>query len=501
MSKVRINDLARELEVKSKTILDALTAVGVEEKKTHSSSIEEDEAEKVRGWVNRGSRSAGHPPRPQQDNRQGFNLSHVSKPGDALKAILERKQAEADAASRPPQAVRPTVTVAPASSRPPANAPMAAPPVVAQPARPAGTGTPAQPPRLVTPASVAASRPAPPTVIPASRPSAQAATAPGSPVVVAQRPASAAPAVPVSVNTASPAANRPAQSAPTTAVSATGSAGPSRPGTPGAPASTTPVPTSTGVPSSPILGTVANPGTPVRRLITPQPRPAPAVVRPPAIATRPVQGPVVARPPLGTPGVPVRQPGVVPAGTPAPATARPAGVPAVAAAPQPPTPVVSSPEPAVPVEPTAPMEATAPAPEVPAAPAAPVRRVVMPQTGPRPTYTAAPGAANAARRPIFERPRPAGPGGGAWRSWWPIFRWPRRSRCSRSARQSPVGSRRTTSYAPHPHLSGWPGRWSWRPRWPRWSSWFPPTSRLWCPSRYGRTSRRGDWSRRVAAAG
>jgi translation initiation factor IF-2 len=38
----------------------------------------------------------------------------------------------------------------------------------------------------------------------------------------------------------------------------------------------------------------------------------------------------------------------------------------------------------------------------------------MPQTGPRPTYTAAPGAANAARRPIFERPRPsapAGPGG------------------------------------------------------------------------------------------
>ena len=48
----------------------------------------------------------------------------------------------------------------------------------------------------------------------------------------------------------------------------------------------------------------------------------------------------------------------------------------------------------------------------PVVPAAPVRRVVMPQTGPRPTYTAAPGAANAARRPIFERPRPSGPGGG-----------------------------------------------------------------------------------------
>jgi translation initiation factor IF-2 len=36
----------------------------------------------------------------------------------------------------------------------------------------------------------------------------------------------------------------------------------------------------------------------------------------------------------------------------------------------------------------------------------------MPQTGPRPTYTAAPGAANAARRPIFERPRPQAPGSG-----------------------------------------------------------------------------------------
>jgi translation initiation factor IF-2 len=39
MSKVRINDLARELEVKSRSILDALTAVGVTEAKTHSSSI------------------------------------------------------------------------------------------------------------------------------------------------------------------------------------------------------------------------------------------------------------------------------------------------------------------------------------------------------------------------------------------------------------------------------------------------------------------------------
>ncbi len=60
MSKVRINDLARELEVKSKSILDALTAVGVTEPKTHSSSIEAAEAEKVRNYLSgkRGSSSA-----------------------------------------------------------------------------------------------------------------------------------------------------------------------------------------------------------------------------------------------------------------------------------------------------------------------------------------------------------------------------------------------------------------------------------------------------------
>ena len=57
MSKVRINDLARELEVKSRSILDALTAVGVT-RKTHSSSIEADEAEKVRDYFKNGGRSS-----------------------------------------------------------------------------------------------------------------------------------------------------------------------------------------------------------------------------------------------------------------------------------------------------------------------------------------------------------------------------------------------------------------------------------------------------------
>ncbi len=48
MDKIRINDLARELEVKSKAILDYLPTIGVDDKKSHSSSLETDQVERVR---------------------------------------------------------------------------------------------------------------------------------------------------------------------------------------------------------------------------------------------------------------------------------------------------------------------------------------------------------------------------------------------------------------------------------------------------------------------
>jgi translation initiation factor IF-2 len=280
MNKVRINDLARELEVKSKSILDALTAVGVTEKKTHSSSIEEDEAAKVRAHLTRGPRSAGARSAPAAE-KPAFSLANVSKPGDALKAILERKQAEAAAKAAPP---RPAVAVAPPSGRP----------------------------AVASPAAAAAARPAP--------------------TVAAPRAAVAPP---------------PAPPAPVAAV-------------------------------------------PAPRRIVPIPRPANPVIVPPrtpAAATAATPPPAVASQAPATPVV------VKPSEAPTP----------------PPAPVQSAPEP-VPAAP----EATAPAPvetpAAPAVPAAPVRRVVMPQTGPRPSYTAAPGAAQAARRPIFERPRPGAPG-------------------------------------------------------------------------------------------
>ncbi|MGC2398310.1 MAG: translation initiation factor IF-2 N-terminal domain-containing protein, partial [Acidobacteriaceae bacterium] len=127
MSKVRINDLARELEVKSRAILDSLTQVGVTEKKTHSSSLEEDEAERVRQHFQRGGRNGSGAPKPESaEPRQKIDWSRVSKPGDVLKAIQQQKdEAAAVAAPRPPAppAVRPPAPSGPVASAPPAAGP------------------------------------------------------------------------------------------------------------------------------------------------------------------------------------------------------------------------------------------------------------------------------------------------------------------------------------------------------------------------------------------
>src|ERR1700721_1448751 len=136
MNKVRINDLPRELEMKAKPILDALTALGVSKDKplTHSSSIDADEAEKVRGYFKAGGRSAASN-RPAVDNKPKFDLSKVSKPGDALRAILERKQAEAAVKAAPPP--RPAFVVA---APPASSAAVTTPPKAVAPASPASAG-------------------------------------------------------------------------------------------------------------------------------------------------------------------------------------------------------------------------------------------------------------------------------------------------------------------------------------------------------------------------
>src|ERR1041384_381456 len=93
--KIRINDLARELEVKSREILEVLPKVGVTEKKTHSSSIEVDEAERVRKFFAgqqeaaraKETRSSSHG---EPEIKTKIDLSKISRPGDVLKAISQQ---------------------------------------------------------------------------------------------------------------------------------------------------------------------------------------------------------------------------------------------------------------------------------------------------------------------------------------------------------------------------------------------------------------------------
>src|SRR3979490_2505025 len=152
MSKIRINDLARELEVKSKEILDVLTTVGVTEKKTHSSSLEDHEAELVRKHLR--GRSEGAPSSAKtsraahgdEEIKTKIDLSNISRPGDVLRAITQQKEAVAPPArhvappavvARPvalPRASRPAPP--PAVPFPPPAATPVAPPVVERPAAP-----------------------------------------------------------------------------------------------------------------------------------------------------------------------------------------------------------------------------------------------------------------------------------------------------------------------------------------------------------------------------
>ncbi len=180
MSKIRINDLARELEVKSKAILDSLSVVGITEKKTHSSSLEDHEAEKVRvhfqGSGDGQSAKSARAGRPEADGiKPKIDLSHISKPGDVLKAILAKQQGAAtpssalSSRSAPPPAqeatpaapaVRPTahVSSAPATSAPSRVVTPAAPPKATAPTGTApSVSAAAVPPAARTPVSPAAS--------------------------------------------------------------------------------------------------------------------------------------------------------------------------------------------------------------------------------------------------------------------------------------------------------------------------------------------------------
>src|SRR6202050_1269338 len=189
-NQVRINELARELEIKAKVLIEYLPEIGVTEKKTHSSSIDNSHAELVR--------------------KHFLGLA-------AQEAAAEAEKTKAATAKSKPS--RPAVAAQPAAARPTPAAPAAAPaaPVASRPAAVAPAGTPARPATASAPASGPTSAHQAPKATPAAAKPGVAPT--GAPP--AARPMR--PGVPPTVGSSSPSAARPAASGGTT------------PGQPGAP--------------------------------------------------------------------------------------------------------------------------------------------------------------------------------------------------------------------------------------------------------------------------
>jgi len=151
MSKVRINDLAREMEVKSRQILDVLAELGLGAGKTHSSSIEAGEAEKVRAQFERASHATSQPSsRSAQAVVPKIDLSNVSKPGDVLKAIQAKREADEQRAASPARAAvavtPPTVKVEASTAKVATTGPVAA-----TTAKESASAAPAYTPRKIVP--------------------------------------------------------------------------------------------------------------------------------------------------------------------------------------------------------------------------------------------------------------------------------------------------------------------------------------------------------------
>src|SRR4051794_41139747 len=87
MKKIRINELARELEVKPGIILDLLPELGVQEKKTHSSSIEEDTALALRERLAESGILGSFPNRANghHDGDEGEPAAEASSPSEPMR--------------------------------------------------------------------------------------------------------------------------------------------------------------------------------------------------------------------------------------------------------------------------------------------------------------------------------------------------------------------------------------------------------------------------------
>jgi len=355
MSKIRINELARELEVKAHEILERLPELGVSEKKTHSSSIDEDVAIKLR-------RLYGHEV-PDQEAETSHPEAAAHDGGSEASSDGRRAEEKAYAGPERRPAEQPREKPAPEETpalplTPPAHVMPVRPPLAGRPIHPPIVGRPAA--RQEAPPPSAAPEPAPPQAPqpPQAPPPPPPQAPPPSAVIAPGRPAPAVRPVP---GTAVP--PKPGQIL----------SGPRQP-----------------FPAAPVEGVRPGPGPSA-------PRSAPGPRRPEA--PRETQ-----RPAAGGPSNPAA-PAAHAAGAPPQPTARPlAGQPA--------------PRPVVPPRPDLAVKLTAPRPAMPAQPAAPRPGIPKPASTPvpgQPIYRGPirPGqplvAKQGVRPGLPTGPRPAGP--------------------------------------------------------------------------------------------
>ena len=186
LNQIRINELARELEVKAKAIIDYLPEAGVTEKKTHSSSIEVDAAERV---------------------RKHFRDAAQEESAAEQKAVADKAATEAAA-----KAAR----LKPVAVAPPPALPVAAAPAVSAPVPAVVASAPAIPiaPKPAPAPAVIAAKPAVAVVLPPAPVKPAAAPVVVAPPKPAVRPPVTAPVPPKQLPPQAPAmAKRPAASA------------------------------------------------------------------------------------------------------------------------------------------------------------------------------------------------------------------------------------------------------------------------------------------------
>lgn len=332
--KVRIYELSKDLGLDNKDVLDAAEKLSIAAR-SHSSSISDDEAARIRKLI-RPNGSGISRPTPPSMTAPKPTTPPLAEPG---KAILAVKKA---APVTPPTAAAASPVAPP--EKPPARPP-APPVIVAQPARPAVSPPAPVKPVLVQPAAQPAAQKPPSTTPPPARPTAPLPTrAPAAGSSPPSRPPAAPPAVSAPAAAAKPAPSRPVAppARPVTPVSKAPAMPARKPEAPAASTPTSPRPVAAPAPS-PRPSTSPRP-VPVPRGNVPSSRPAPP--QRPSAPTRAdgggkpqVIGRVAPGQPQPRPAAPSPSPGTSnrpapPSGRPA-LSQRPAGAPQRTPAPSP----------------------------------------------------------------------------------------------------------------------------------------------------------------------